>query len=119
MLWSDERIDDACPKCGWLEVQLADARKKSDAWREQALGLENANKRLRAQVPEPNLLHDTIEYLSWALDLIAMYDARLAQIDGPKLVYSDNHKRAVNQARALLDKLRRSRVPPGRAPPPA
>jgi hypothetical protein len=46
---------------------------------------------------------ELIKWLQWALDLIDMYDARLAAIDGPELVYTETHVKGKEQARKLLE----------------
>jgi hypothetical protein len=49
------------------------------------------------------------EALSWALDMLDLYDERLARIDGRERVYSPSHLAAKEKARSALDLL----VPPG------
>lgn len=41
-------------------------------------------------------------FLSWAVDLIDMYDAELAKIDGPENVYTPTHVSAKQAARAAI-----------------
>lgn len=41
-------------------------------------------------------------WLEWALDTIDLYDKRLAEIDGPELVYTETHVRAKELARGIL-----------------
>lgn len=48
------------------------------------------------------------EALSWSLDLIDMYDERLAEIDGKELVYSPVHLRGKEKARKILSTLSQS-----------
>lgn len=50
---------------------------------------------------------DTISYL---LDLLDMYDERLAEIDGEEKVYTARHKAGKQRARECLDWLRRLRT---------
>ncbi len=45
---------------------------------------------------------DTITTLEWALDLLDMYDKRLAQIDGGERVYTQVHIEAKELARRHL-----------------
>jgi len=45
---------------------------------------------------------DVIPTLSWALDLLDMYDERLADIDGAEQVYSEIHVAGKAHARAVL-----------------
>lgn len=45
---------------------------------------------------------ELVRWLKWALDLIDMYDKRLAALDGPELVNTETHVKAKEQARKLL-----------------
>jgi hypothetical protein len=46
---------------------------------------------------------ELIRYLEWALDLIDLYDKRLAAIDGPEAVYTETHVRQKQMLRNLID----------------
>lgn len=41
--------------------------------------------------------------LEWTLDLIDLYDKRLAEIDGSDSVYNEVHVKAKEQARKMLE----------------
>lgn len=47
------------------------------------------------------------ETLSWTLDLLDLYDERLAEIDGEERVYTDDHVAAKEKARGHLEEMRR------------
>lgn len=63
--------------------------------------------------------------LSWALDLLDKYDARLEEIDGPERVYTEIHVQGKMLARRVLDALHlynekhASRTPAAREAEPA
>lgn len=44
-----------------------------------------------------------VKLCRWALDLIDLYDERLAKIDGPELVYSKTHLAGKAKARKALE----------------
>jgi hypothetical protein len=48
-------------------------------------------------------IFELVKWLEWALDLIDLYDKRLAAIDGPSAVYTGTHVEAKEQARKLLE----------------
>lgn len=41
--------------------------------------------------------------LEWALDLIDLYDKRLADVDGPEAVHSEEHIKAKKKARKTIE----------------
>lgn len=46
-------------------------------------------------------------WLEWALDIIDLYDQRLAAFDGPELVYTETHVKAKEKVREILKNYRR------------
>jgi hypothetical protein len=50
---------------------------------------------------------ELVRLLNWALDLIDLYDNRLAAVDGAKAVYTETHIKAKEQARKVLDEYKR------------
>lgn len=46
---------------------------------------------------------ELVKWLRWALDLIDMYDKRLAAIDGPEMVYTAAHTDAKERVRRLIE----------------
>ena len=43
------------------------------------------------------------KWLEWALDLIDLYDKRLADVDGLEAVYTETHIKAKEQVRKVLE----------------
>lgn len=64
-----------------------------------SFGLEDGS---RGKDPETEREREISEWLSWALDVLDMYDERLAEIDGADLVYSPVHIAGKAKARAVL-----------------
>lgn len=50
-----------------------------------------------------HLIAELASWLEWALDVIDMYDQRLAAFDGPEMVYTETHVKAKEQVRQLLE----------------
>lgn len=57
------------------------------------------------RVPIGASMRHVYETLSWALDLLDLYDERLSGIDGPSRVYTEGHVQAKARARRCLDGL--------------
>jgi hypothetical protein len=50
---------------------------------------------------------ELVKWLEWALDLIDMYDERLATIDGP-MVYTQAHTEAKERVRKLVQEYKQT-----------